>query len=288
MKINKFTSALIALGIVSAASVAQASNPVVYLTGSTAARSIIYAAATTSGQIFTGGGTVISTGSNNTGSGANTIVYEGIIAGVGTVDLDCSFTGSEAGIAAVAGQPLNQTLSNPPDSNASPSGTSYPLPGVPPSFLNPANWTTSNASPVPLSSISGAPANPDLTMADTSQAVSQTSKTTYPLTDYGIVGIVPFTLMKGYELTPDTAWSDVNNITTAEINQLLAGPLTANFVTGVAGDNGDSIAVCGRSFCDRGSVSICWTVPPYVRNCRMSASRKPADCRSSSAASINA
>jgi len=248
MKINKFTSALIALGIVSAASVAQASNPVVYLTGSTAARSIIYAAATTSGQIFTSGGTVISTGSNNTGSGANTIVYEGNISGVGTVDLDCSFTGSEAGIAAVAGQTLNQTLSNPPDSNASGSGTSYSLPGVPPSFLNPANWTTSNASPVPLSSISGAPANPDLSMADTSQAVSQTSKTTYPLTDYGIVGIVPFTLMKGYVSgIPDTAWSDVNNITTAEINQLLAGPLTANFVTGVLGDNGDSIAVCGRN-----------------------------------------
>lgn len=247
MKINKFTSALIALGVISAASVAQASNPVVYLTGSTAARSVIFAAATTSGQIFTGGGTVISTGSNNTGSGANTIVYEGNISGVGTVDLDCSFTGSEAGIAAVAGQTLNQTLSNPPDSNASGSGTSYPLPGVPPSFLNPANWTTSNASPVPLSSISGAPANPDLSMADTSQAVSQTSKITFPLTDYGIVGIIPFTLMKGYEATPDTAWNDVNNITTAQINQLLAGPLTANFVTGASGDNGDSIAVCGRN-----------------------------------------
>jgi hypothetical protein len=237
MKINKFTSALVALGLVSMASVAHATNPVVYLTGSTAARSIIFAACTASNQVFTGFGIVISTGSSNTGSSANTIVYEGNIAGVGTVDLDCSFTGSEAGIAAVAGQGLSQNVN----------GGTYNLPGVPPSFLNPANWTTSNAAPVPLSSISGAPANPDLTMADTSQTVSQTSKITYPLVDYGIVGIVPFTFMKGYEATPDTTWNDVNNVTTAEINQITAGPLTANFVTGVAADSGDSVVICGRN-----------------------------------------
>jgi hypothetical protein len=236
MKINKFTSALIALGVVSLAGVAQA-NPIVYITGSTAARAFFYGAATTPNQIFTGTPSVISTGSNNTGSGANTIVYEGNIAGVGTVDLDCSWTGSEAGIAAVAGQTLTQNVN----------GGTYALPGVPPSFLNPANWTVSNATPVPLSSISGAPANPDLTMADTSQAVSQTSKTTYPLVDYGIVGIVPFTFMKGYNSAPDTAWNDVVNVTTAEINQITAGPLTANFVTGVAADIGDSIIICGRN-----------------------------------------
>jgi hypothetical protein len=236
MKMNKFTSALVALGLVSLASVAQA-NPVVYLTGSTAARAIIFAAATTSGQIFTNAGVVLSTGSNNTGSGANTIVYEGGIAGIGTVDLDCSFTGSEAGIASVAGQTLTQNVN----------GGTFALPGVPPSFLSPANWTVSNQAPVPLNQISGAPANPDLTMADTSQTVSLTSKITFPLVDYGIVGIVPFTFMKGYNSLPDTAWNDVVNVTTAEINQITAGPLTANFVTGVAADSGDSVLICGRN-----------------------------------------
>ena len=40
MKFNKFTAALIGLGVLSLASVAQASNPVVYLAGASALRSI--------------------------------------------------------------------------------------------------------------------------------------------------------------------------------------------------------------------------------------------------------
>jgi len=237
MKSNKFiTSALVALGIVSLAGVAQAANPVVYLTGSTAARAIIYAAATTSGQIFTAGGTVVSTGSN-TGSGANTIVFEGNIAGVGTVDLDCSFTGSEAGIAAVAGQSLTQSLPLDPN-GAGP----YVLPGVPPSFLTQASgWTTLSTLP-----IAGGVSTPDLTMADTSQAVSRTPKATYNLTDYGIVGIVPFTFMKGYEATPDQSWNDVVNVTTAEINALIVGPYVVNFITGNAADT-DGAYIVGRN-----------------------------------------
>ena len=238
MKSNKFiTSALVALGIVSLAGVAQA-NTIVYLTGSTAARAIIYAAATTSGQIFTGTGTVVSSGTGNTGNGANTIVFEGNITGVGTVDLDCSYTGSEAGIAAVANQPLNQSL--PLD----PNGTGpYPLPGVPPSFLTQASgWTTA----APLSIAVNGQTTPDLTMADTTQAVSRTPISTYKLTDYGLVGIVPFTFMKGYEATPDQSWNDVVNVTTAEINQLIAGPFVVNFITGNPLDT-DGAYLVGRN-----------------------------------------
>ena len=44
MKVNKFTAALAALGIISLAGVAQATNPVVYLTGSTAARALVFSA----------------------------------------------------------------------------------------------------------------------------------------------------------------------------------------------------------------------------------------------------
>jgi len=240
MKINKFTSALIALGVISAGSLAQA-NTTVYLTGSTAARAIIYAAATTAGQIFSNGSTsdVIASG-GAPGSGDNYIVYEGNIAGVGTVDLNCSFTGSEAGIAAVSGQTLTQNVN----------GGTYALPGVPPSFLNPNNsYATTNT----LAQIGGsAPANPDLTMADTSQAVSQTSATTYPLVDYGVVGIVPFTFLKGYNSNPtgsDQAWADFHNVTTAAFNQnLSAGDLyNANNYTGVAADASEGVAIVGRN-----------------------------------------
>jgi hypothetical protein len=248
MKSNKFiTSALVALGIVSLAGVAQA-NTVIYLTGSTAARALIFTAATTPGQIFTGGGTVVSSGSN-TGNGANTIVYEGTMAGItGTVDLDCSFTGSEAGIAAVAGQVVKQTVntSATPISGIAPN-SNVNLPGIPTSFLVGPGWTTSST--LPIAGDGRGVSTPDLTMADTSQAVSQTSAATFPLVDYGIVGIVPFTIMKGYQSAPDAAYTDLVNVTTAELNQnLSAGDLyNANNYTGVAADSSDGVAIVGRN-----------------------------------------
>jgi len=233
MKLNKFTSALIALGVVSLAGAAQASTTVIYLTGSTAARGVIDSAMTTSGVVFTGAGTIVK-GSASSGL----VVYEGNIAGVGTVDIDCSWTGSEAGIAAVAGQGLNQTIG----------GTSYPLPGVPPSFLDPTTtppYSATNA----LASISGAPANPDLCMADSSQAVSRTPSSLYPLTDYGIVGIVPFTFLKGYNSAPDNSWNHLKNVSTGNVNgNLAAGTLfTAYSYTGVLTDT-DPVAIVGRNF----------------------------------------
>jgi hypothetical protein len=245
MKLNKVTSALVALGVVSLAGAAQAAtnNPVVYITGSTAARATFYAAATTAGQIFDATGEPSGDPkavSPSPGSGANQIVYEGNVGGV-LVDIDCSWTGSEAGIASVAGQPLNQTLDNPQLGLAN---GSYALPGVPPTFYTQSSgWTTTSA----LSGISGAPSVPDLSMADTSQAVSQTPKSLYNLTDYGVVGIVPFTFMKGYQKTPNAAWNNTANITTAQINQLIGAPQPANFLTGVATDSTNSVAICGRN-----------------------------------------
>ena len=106
MKINKFTSALIALGVVSLASAAQA-NTVIYLTGSTAARSLVAAALDTPGAVFTGAVSVLPSG---TTTGANQVVFEGNITGLGTVDIDCSWSGSEAGIANVAGSSITQNV----------------------------------------------------------------------------------------------------------------------------------------------------------------------------------
>ncbi len=84
-------------------------------------------------------------------------------------------------------------------------------------------------------------------MADTSQAVSQTPKSLFNLVDYGVVGIIPFTFMKGFEKVPDTTYGNVVNITTAQINQLIGAPQPANFVTGVAADNTESVAIVGRN-----------------------------------------
>jgi hypothetical protein len=243
MKVNKFTSALVALGVVSLAGVAHATNPVVYITGSTAARAFFYNAATTAGQIFDTGHTgypkVVSPASTMS-TGAAQVVFEGYINGT-LVDIDADWTGSEAGIASVAGQPLTQAIQN---ATLNYTNAAAALPGVPPVYYTQSSGWTSTS---PLSGISGAPSVPDLSMADTSQAVSQTPKSLYNLVDYGVVGIIPFTFMKGYESTTDAAWNDTVNITTAQINQLIGAPQPANFVTGVSTDSGDAVAIVGRN-----------------------------------------
>jgi len=228
MKINKLTAALIALGVVSVASAnAQIVTNFVYLTGSTAARGNVYNAFT-AGNVFGSAAAVISPGGS---SGANLITYQGTI-GTNNIVVNCSFTGSEAGIASVAGQGLTQNIG----------GTPYNLPGVPPSFLTQASgWTSTSLLPNGV--------YPDLTMADTSQAVSQTSKSTYPLTDYGIVGIVTFSWMKGYQANPDATWSNVVNVTTAQANQNFSSGYfyNANNYTGVASDASEGVAIDGRN-----------------------------------------
>jgi hypothetical protein len=242
---SKFTAALIALGVISLAS-AQAATTV-YLVGASALRTTIFSAATAPGVIFdaTGqppGEPKIASGAPNNTSSATYIVYEGNING-NLVDIDAYFTGAEAAVADVAGNPLTQKLQNP----SFPSGANgtYPVPGTPGSFLNPNNgWTTTNS----LATIAGAPALPDLALDDTSQAVSLTSKAQFPLVDYGALAVVPFGFLKGYEKTPDATWSNVVNVTTAEINQLYSGPHSANFVTGISTDSGESVALTGRNF----------------------------------------
>jgi hypothetical protein len=242
MKLNKITSALIGLGIVSLGSVVHASNPVVYLAGASALRSTLYTAATTPGVIFDSGhaGNIVSPSPNNT-STSTYIVFEGPIDGT-TVDIDIFWTGAEAGVADVAGNTLTQTLDN-PNFPSGANGT-YPVPGDPGTFLNPnTTWTTTNT----LAQISGAPSTANLALDDTSQAVSLTPKSLYNLKDYGALAIVPFSFLKGYEKTPDQAWNDVNNVTTAELNQIYAGPASANFITGVSSDVSDNVALTGRN-----------------------------------------
>jgi len=239
MKLSKFTSALLGLGLLSVAGVAQAANPVVYLAGASALRSTLFTAVQ-SGGIFDAGhpGSVVSPSPNNTAT-STYIVYEGQINGT-VVDISIFWTGAEAGVADVAGNLLTQTLTS---SLPGGSGT-FPVPGSPGTYLTQASgWTTT----APLSSIPGAPSTADLALDDTSQAVSLTPKSLYNLKDYGAIAVVPFGFLKGYEKTPDQAWLDVNNVTTAQINEVYSGPVPANYFTGVLADQSDQVAITGRN-----------------------------------------
>ncbi|HTR43785.1 MAG TPA: hypothetical protein VMH87_19405 [Pseudomonadales bacterium] len=255
---NKFTSALVGLGVISLAGVASAAPITVYITGSTAARANFYTACTTAGDIFATPSATVPAGnaagvispSPNNANSANTITFEGTLksgplAGQDVI-INCSWTGSEAGISAVAGTTLKQTLFQAQNPNAAPGGTQYSLPGQPPLYLTPASGYATTGT---IQSIEGAGSqvNPDFTMADTSQKVSQTPSPA--LTQYGIVGIVSFTPMKGYESSPDATYGRVTNVPQPALAAaLIAGEsLNAYYLTGNSADSVDGIGIIGRN-----------------------------------------
>jgi hypothetical protein len=204
-KATLITSALLALGLISQAG-AQTTN-VVYITGSTAFRGNVFNTLTTAGAVFDAAPTILPAGA---GSGTSAIVYQGTIGGTNYA-IDCNFTGSEAGIACVEG--LSSLL------DFSKTGTNYNLPGVPTTFLNPFTGGAGTNTTVA-----------DLTFADTSQAVSLTKPPTFPaLTEYGTVGVVTFTWLKGKDSSPDSSWTDLTNISEPQIFYQLATPQLAAF-----------------------------------------------------------
>ena len=148
------TAALITLGIISTASAPTTDE--IHITGSTAFRSNFFTAATAaSGGIFDAPGGVAQNGATFTAPCA--VTFPGNIGGA-PYALECSWTGSEAGIANVDGV---GTLANPglPNSVFGSAG----LPGATTTFPTTTGATTGG--------FSGAA---DLTLADTSQAVSLT------------------------------------------------------------------------------------------------------------------
>ncbi|HEX5398764.1 MAG TPA: hypothetical protein VFY06_06925 [Verrucomicrobiae bacterium] len=244
MKINTITKGLLALGLVSAAGIAQASSTIdiggqtyneVFLTGSSAARGNIFnAVSAASGGVFDSAPTLVTAGlgAPPTGSTGNYTAYGKI--GGQNYCLCMSFTGSEAGLWAiqhnVSGIPnavAQDTLNgNPAYPNAVIPGTPNPT-----SFVNPNDGTTFEA-------------QADLAMADTSQAVSLSPSPA--LTDYGVVGAVTFYWMKGKNSSPDSSWNNLVNVTTPQLNYLLSGPTKASYFTGVA-TNADYVFVVGRN-----------------------------------------
>jgi len=234
MKVNKaLTAALVALGFVSVAS----ADNVVYLTGSTAFRSTVYNALHTPGTVFDGAVTEAEYGGSQ--AGANYMLFHGNINGTATY-IDCAWSGSEAGIASAS----NVTIDN--------DGT--PLAG------SPETWLKADGS-IPMSGLQGsAPTSAqleasshgaDLTMADTSQAVSLTPRvanTSTDLKDYGVVGIVTFTWAKNVNTSPTAAWQSMTNVTIPQINVLLSqGYQQAAFFTGIASQVNNNVYLIGRN-----------------------------------------
>ena len=217
MKLNQsITAALIALGIISSASAAN----VIYITGSTAFRSSMYNAISTgasAGGVFDTTPDVCGYANSNK-SKSSWVLAHGNIGGVETY-ISAAWSGSEAGIANVAGI-TSQTIND-----------GAPLAGVPQVFLKPditVNPANSGSPALPNSTQLEATAHAaDLTMADTSQAVSLTSPTANgganKLTDYGIIGIVPFTWYKGVVNSQDAAWSRLTNLQSYQAAALLGG-----------------------------------------------------------------
>jgi len=247
MKINKLiASTLLSLGLVTTAGIARADSSVVigghtyaivYITGSTAARGNIFNAVTAaSGGVFDSAPTFqTQNGVAPTGSTGSYNEY-GTIGGAYYL-LSFSWTGSEAGIYALEHEgtgepnPYDDTLYNGTNAAGVLPGTPNPT-----SFVNPSNPSGAYLS-----------AQADLSMADTSQAVSLTAPPAYAaLHDYGCVGCVTFEWVKGANSAADQSWIDLTNVTDWQMNYALGGIQVASYLTGNTNDL-DSVYMIGRN-----------------------------------------
>lgn len=232
-----FIPVLLAAGFITAAS----AQHVVYVTGSTAFRATVFTAATATSDIFDAPATVLPTGA---GSGSGNIIYKGNIGGV-AYELVCGWSGSEAGIANVAGKTSLANVKVPKNWNGyagqttggtGPTDPFQNMPGVPYTFLDPAgNGTTFEATP----------RTADLAFADTSRAGSLTPDPSLTH-EYGQVAVVTFAWDKGYESTPDSSWNNLHNVTLPELQYAVASAVSASFFTGDSAD-GDAVLLIGRN-----------------------------------------
>ena len=246
MKINQLiAAALVAVGLVSAASAAttlsggSGTTNVVFMTGSTAFRGNIYNTVTNNaigndGTLFDTNFPVVVAQPSGAAVGVGTSIYyaSGKIGGNYYI-ISFDFTGSEAGIASVAGATVTQTL--PANAAMGLAAGTYNIPNATPTI---AFFLPGGANP-PTALYA-----PDLAMADTSQAVSLTK--TPVLTEYGIVGVVNFVWAKGKNTAPDSSWNNLGNVTIPNLLTLAAGSVSASFFTGNSADT-DPIYLIGRN-----------------------------------------
>lgn len=218
------TCALAALGLLSQA---KADN-VIYLTGSTAFRGIVMnQLADNTGPVSGGGTGIFDAGTVNllvffggSSSGKSTYaLFHGSIGGTPTF-VDCLWSGSEAGIAAVAN--VNGTTLN----------DGAQLAGVPCTFLTTNGWSgnQTNSGLPSVGQLQNSTTQPDLAFADTSQTVSLTAPVgNNALTEFGICGIIPFTWAKGQVNNTDVAWTNLVNVTHEQLFEELGSAQTADF-----------------------------------------------------------
>jgi hypothetical protein len=243
MKIkSKITLALLALGLISSAS----ADNVVYLTGSTAFRSIAYNAlsdnAGDAGAVFDSGSvTVTALYGSGTANKCPYMLFHGNIGGTPTY-VDCAWSGSEAGIGSAA----NVTIQN-----TDRTGANIPLAGSPEQWLKADGTVTGSGSTNPPASFLEASSHQtDLAQADTSQAVSLTPSTSVAATqlkDYGTEGIVPFTWAKNYNTSPSSQWTHLTNINIAQAFIEFGAPQPAGFFTGNTADDTETVYLVGRN-----------------------------------------
>jgi hypothetical protein len=251
---NLISAALVALGIVAQAS---AQTPVVYLTGSTAFRSTVFTALSSTagpgaGGVFDSSPAVeYGTFGNSSASGANYMVFFGNISG-NPVYIDCAWSGSEAGIASACGVTLTNLDRN---------GNNTPLNGSPETWLNVSNITLASSSIAGVNVISTNPSTgsslfessshqSDLAQSDTSQAISWTPNTggSTALQDFGVEAIVTFTLSRNVNPFPSNEWSDCSNITLPQLNTLTSvGWVPAGFISGNPTDDDFTVYLVGRN-----------------------------------------
>lgn len=182
----------------------------VYMTGSTAMRSIVYTTLNTPGAVFDSAPSFAGY-DGSSASGCNYMTFVGTIGGVSTT-VKCHWSGSEAGIRdAVTGQTetfLDDSLN----------GTGYNA-GAPGATVN---------------------ASADLAMADNNQRFSRTP--TPELTTGTNVGIITFTWVRN----PSSLWTGANNVTDQQIRQALKGYCHLSLFSG---NNADTsyVYVSGRN-----------------------------------------
>lgn len=245
MNINKLiTTAMITLGVVSAASASSTSTvggltgtsyTVVYITGSTAFNSVLQGVLEST-NVFSD-----YTSAHVQGSGNTTYnVYGTLAAGAGAQAgqpyvISVSLTGSEAGLWA-----LEENASgcvNPNNISGIAGGSaSAVLPGTP----KPNNYLS------PVDGVTPVAAYPDLSLADTSQAVSLSPTPALP--DYGIVAAIPFGWFKGAftAASADSSWKDLVNVTENQLKILVGTTPKASFFTGNTNDV-DKVYLVGRN-----------------------------------------
>lgn len=213
MKLNKSILA-VALGLSVAVSV-QAFDEI-YLTGSTAMRSTIYAELSVAGPVFSSAPVI--TGYGGKGNGDNYMAFYGTLNGNSSPSvINCYWSGSEAGIQAAASNNV----------------AAFYQTFMADSLIQTVSSVDNSASTPPSTQTQPAM----LAMADNAQSFSRTTK---PTLSGAEVGVITFKWVRNPGLWTGT------NVTDSQIDQALNNGALRGVFSGNAADDTDIVYVSGR------------------------------------------